>query len=200
MRPLLYFSCGLIIAIQSPYASAQSPQIAISGWIAPMREMIGKPMLDQVIDFNNKSSFILEALTPDGARFFIGGSSKTAGATADNLRQEKIFSILITPCPGAHDLGAKIASIAMWQTIVDESAKVDESSKIGLGMEQLLAMMNTPPGVVTPSTLRVPRTKDLRGPVFEYVRGDTTEALGLVNEGAALRINWSTTNMAVCPR
>lgn len=167
--------------------------------IPRLREMIGKPLLAQAIEFNNTSPMVLEALTPDGARFFYGGNSKTPGQTADDLRLNKAFSLAMTPCQGAHDLGAKIASAIIWQTL-GENQNSNNSAHIALGLEQLLALMNNPPGVVTPSTLRAPRAITLRGPVFEYVRGDTTEVLTFVNEGVALRISWSISNSAVCPR
>jgi hypothetical protein len=164
-------------------------------FIEAMRDMIGKPMLDVTIDYNNKSRFILEALTPEGARFFYGGNNKDPGESADNMRQNHKFIIILTPCVGTHELSGKISSAVLWETLDS-----DEKSDSGLGLEQLLAMMNTPAGVVTPSTLRVPKAKGLRGPVFEYVRGDTTEILSFVNEGSTLRVNWSTTNLAICPR
>ena len=91
----------------------------------------------------------------------------------------------------------------MWETLDgkdDDSSGLAPAAQSGLGLEQLLSLMNTPPRVVTPSTLRVPRVKMLHGPVFEYVRGDTTETLSLVNEGKTLRINWTSMNTSTCPK
>ena len=37
----------------------------------------------------------------------------------------------------------------------------------------------------------------MHGPVFEYVRGDTTETLSLLNEGTPLRINWTISSTGI---
>lgn len=175
-------------------AFAQERLFYIGQIMPTFRAMIGKSMLDQSIAFNNSTSFVLEELVPEGARFFFGGSSKKPGENADDMRQSHDLIVLITPCTGIHDLTAKVSAVAVWERLDGKDALAS-----GVGLEQMLSLMNTPPGVVTPSTLRVPRIKTLHGPVFEYVRGDTTETLSLVNEGNALRINWTSTNTAVCP-
>lgn len=184
--------CGILCF--APAVRADDSAYAIGRLIPDMRAMIGKPLLDQAIDFNNKWPFVLESLTPEGSRFFFGGSTKVLGETADDMRQKHGLVVLVTPCPGAHDYTAKVASVALWETLSS-----DETTQLGLGMEQLLAMMNTPSGVVTPSLLRIPRFKNLHGPVFEYVRGDTTETLSMLNEGSPLRLNWTVSNTGICP-
>lgn len=201
MRRLMYVACVSISVALSLPASAQAPnpEFVIGRFIGPMRDMIGKPLLDASIDFNNKSPFILEALTPEGSRFFFGGNGKTPGQSATDLRQQKGFSIFISACPGAHDLTAKISTVSIWQTL-DEDQKIKDHPYIGLGLEELLTLMNTSPGMATPTTLRAPKPKELHGPVFEFVRGDTTEVLAIVNEGSETRISWGITNTAICSK
>ena len=176
---------------------------ATSQFIPDLRAMIGKPLRDQAIDFNNSQPFVLEELTPQGARFFFGGNRKMPGETADALRQNHGMVVLLTPCSGNNDLAAKVSGVTVWEALGNNSADAESLRrrlvKAGLGLEQVLSQMNSPAGVVTPSTLRVPKVKSLHGPVFEYVRGDTTEAVSFVNEGDDLRLSWSTTNNGVCP-
>jgi hypothetical protein len=175
-------------------AFAEDAAFYTGRFVPRLRAMIGRPLLDESIAFNNATGFVLEELLPEGSRFFLGGNGKRPGENADDMRQNHGFIVLITPCSGSHDLNAKISTVAIWENLDSK-----EASDTGVGLEQLLALMNTPPGVVTPSTLRVPKVKNLHGPVFEYVRGDTTETLSLVNEGAALRLSWTSTNTGVCP-
>jgi hypothetical protein len=199
-RYVALFIAGAVLDLPA-IARAEDSVFAIGRLVTEMREMIGKPLLDKTIEFNNKSPFVLESLAPEGSRFFFGGSSKQPGESADDMRQKHGFIIIMTPCPGAHDFSAKVASVAAWETISGGESMEENVQQMGLGIEQLLAMMNSPPGVVvTPSTLRVPRVKNLRGPVFEYVRGDTTETLSFLNEGSPLRITWTITNTGICPR
>jgi hypothetical protein len=179
---------------------AEDTVFATGRLMTEMRAMVGKPMLDQTIDFSNRSPFVLESLAPEGSRFFFGGNSKQPGESADDMRQRHGFIVVMTPCPGTRDLAAKVSTVATWETVSLGEPSKDSVQQMGLGIEQLLAMMNSPPGVVTPSTLRVPRVKNMHGPVFEYVRGDTTETLSLLNEGTPLRINWTISNTGICPR
>jgi hypothetical protein len=202
MRPSVSFAMIPILMMPCVAASAEPDKSvwALTNVIGNMRDLIGKSLLDVTVDLNNNSKFVLESITPEGTRFFWGGSSKEPGENADSLRQSKAFSILITPCSGVHDLRAKVSSVAMWQTLDDRNMQINVQPTIGLGLQQLLEVMNAPTtGVVTPSAMRSPRTNDLKGLVFEYVRGDTTETVSLVNEGSPLRISWSITNTAVCP-
>jgi len=179
-------------------AMAQNADFYALRVVPLLRAMIGKPLLDQAMSFNNSTGFILEELAPEGARFFVGGNSKKAGENADDMRQSHGMIVLITPCPGVHDLTAKISSVSVWETIIDPEtarggvAQADRGDRSGA--EDVLTSMNTPPGVVTPSTLR-----KNHGPVFEYVRGDTIEILSFVNEGLPLRVNWTSVNTSVCP-
>ena len=179
-------------------ARGETTEFDIGQLIPDLRAMIGKPLLDQTIQFSNERNLTLTALTPEGSRFYLGGTGKMAGESVDEMRQRHPYVVALTPCPGTHDLAAKISSVAIWRTL--NGAGQGESPQVALGLEQLLAMMNTPAGVVTPSTLRVPRVRSLHGPVFEYVRGDITETLSFVNEGAPLRLNWTSSNTGICPR
>ena len=170
-----------------------------------MRAMIGKPLQDQSINFSNTSPFVLGTLGPEGARFFYGGSGKVPGETADLMRQMHRFVVLLTPCRS--DLSAKVESVTLWATISSSASATDSNNRIpevlqnfGLSMEQLLSMMNSPPAVGTPGTLRASQAKNLRGPVFVYNQGDITQTISFLNEGPALRVNWKMENTAICPR
>ena len=192
------FFVAWVVLCSPTLARGETMEFDIGQLITGLRAMVGKPLLDQTIQFSNEQNFTLTALTPEGSRFYLGGTGKMPGETVDEMRQRHAYVVALTPCPGTHDLTAKISSVAIWQTL--SGAGQVSGSQIALGLEQLLAMMNTPAGVVTPSTLRVPRVRSLHGPVFEYVRGDITETLSFVNEGAPLRLNWTSSNTGICPR
>jgi hypothetical protein len=199
----LTMGAALFCCNSSPVMAEDS--VFLTARIIPeLRPMIGKPLLEQTIAFSNSKGVVLEAITPEGARFFWGGNGKQPGESADDMRKSHYLVVLLNPCPDAHDMTSKISSISVWEEaapdkLLDRDEQVRQLKQTGLGLEQLLSIMNTPSAVVTPSTLRTPRVKSLHGPVFEYVRGDTTETLGFLNEGEALRINWTSSNTGVCP-
>ena len=57
-----------------------------------------------------------------------------------------------------------------------------------------------PLAISTPTTLRAPRIPNLVGPVFEYVRGDRTTVVGLLNDTGndRLMLNWAISDASVC--
>ena len=125
--------------------------VFLTGRIIPdLRPMIGKPLLEQALAYNNTKGFVLEEITPEGARFFWGGNGKKPGESADDMRQAHYLVVLLTPCPDIHDMTSKISSISVWEEfapdkLMDRDEQVRQLKQTGLGLEQLLSIMNTPP-------------------------------------------------------
>ena len=57
---------------------AEDTVFATGRLMTEMRAMVGKPMLDQTIDFSNRSPFVLESFAPEG-------SNSSLGETASSL-------------------------------------------------------------------------------------------------------------------
>ena len=186
-----YFSLNAAVARAD--GNFNTPQI-----LTQMRDDIGKPLLETSLNIINNGTLVVEKINPQGASFFAGGL-KTALQSVDELRTAHPFIIAMTTCPNASSLEARIETISVWEDIGDDS----ERGAIASAMQQMLEAMNNPPAVQTPSVMRAPQTKGLRGVIFEYNRGDTKEQFSLLNESSApagrgLKLQWSINNEAVC--
>ena len=196
----------LLAPLSQAVSQVKTPVFPIYTIVPDMRPLIGKSLLDTAVKINNERPFILETLNPQGATFFLGGK-KAPGEVADALRHRTTLSVVFTTCSGSQGLEGKISAISVWERI-DEDGDGDVRMKnVATGMQQMLEIVNTPPTVVTPSTLRSPKASQLQGLVYEYTRGDTTETVSLTDElgstGALdpqLRVSWSITNTSICPK
>jgi hypothetical protein len=85
--------------------------------------------------------------------------------------------------------------VSVWEEL-DER----ERRQTGRILKEVLELINDPLAISTPTTLRAPRIPNLVGPVFEYVRGDRTTVVGLLNDTGndRLMLNWAISDASVC--
>lgn len=176
--------CVSIALIATPYLvrAEETRTMFLQSIIPELRSQVGKSLLDVVVPFNNERNLILERLTPQGASFF-AGDNKAVGESFDQLRKRSYFALSITTCSGSKSLDAKISSIIAWELVADSGGSgMNDRAYIALHLQHLLELMNSPASISTPSSMRSPRAAPLRGLVFEYVKGDTTETLSVLDD------------------
>jgi len=202
----------LIVATAIAYSAIGSTHAAdinaiyLEQNIPIFRNFIGRPLLEAVIGLNNGQNLVLETLTPQGATFFWTGD-KIPGETFDSLKARTLLSVSITTCNGAKDLEATISGVSIWQALIERGdGGINQQAYVATHLQRLLELMNSPPSITTPNALRPPRAASVKGIVFEYVKGDTTEQLSLLNDPGekipefTLRANWQIVSSAHCPK
>ena len=207
MPKFRYVFLAFLIAA-SPWAeAAEPPPLTLPNELAGLREQLGKPLLDTVVSYTNEKPWILGSFTAQGASFALT-TSKIVGENFNALRQRSVFAVSFTTCSGSKSLEGKITSVIAWQALLP-SDKADGSmnfqGQTASYVQSLLELMNSPRAITNPSTVRAPRDPKLKGVVFEYVKGDTTETFSLLddtelNPAAALRLSWQAVNTSFCPK
>lgn len=208
MRVVATFTLLISLTGATAVQAADPPTLALANSMSRLRDTLGKPLLETVVSLNNTTALVLENLTPQGASFTTSGR-KTPGESFDILRKRSYFAISFSTCSGAASLDAKISSVIAWQLVSpkdpDSRESVNYQGYTAAYLQQLLQLLNTPPAISNPSTLRAPRTNSLGGVVFEFVKGDTTETLSLIDDvdvspDNALHFSWQAVNTSFCPK
>lgn len=207
MRKLLFGPLLAWLVWHGPAHAAEPPYLPLTAEVGGLRELLGKPLIDTIVDLTNTKRWVLERATPQGASFALT-STKNVGETFDQLRKRSYFAVSLSTCPGAKGLDAKISSVIAWQSL--RPADLQQStpnfqSYTAAYLESLLGAVNSPPSVSNASTMRAPRGGNLRGIVFEFVKGDTTENVSLLDDmdtpsDGDLRLSWQAVNSSFCPK
>ncbi len=191
----------------NPAFADDTPSTIIQFYIPTLRDMLGKSLIDTAVTFSNERPIVLEKIVPQGATFYLSArGGKVTNENFDQLRGRSVFAVSLVTCNGAKSLDAKISNVIAWEIVQSETNSSylgTYANTVAISLERLLGMMNSSASVTTPSTMRSPRGGQLHGLVFEYVKGDTTETISLLNEGEAsstLKVSWSATNTAYCPK
>ena len=201
MRSLIKVSAVIVLSSWSAGAAEVPPDLYLLRSIGELREYLGKPLLDTVIDVNNKGILGLHTLSAQGSTFAYN-AGRTPNESFDSLRQRSHFAVSFTTCPGSKEISSKISSIIAWERLETNTL---QTSYVAVYLQKILESINLPPSITNPSTIRAPRIGKLTGLVFEYVKGDTTENVSLIDEldlpqSNALRFSWQATNMSYCPK
>ena len=204
----LFASAIMFAASISSGSAGEVPTILLEEAIPELRSQIGKPLIDTVVQLNNDKEWVLEKVTPQGAFFFHGADSKSPAENFDTLRRRSQFAVSFTTCTGSKSLDSKIANIIAWQVVSDAEtiSHTNDRALIAAHLQRLLESVNAPAVVVTPSTMRAPKADQLRGVVFEFVKGDTTENVSVLDDiserslRSMLRFSWQIVNNSYCPK